>query len=223
VDEVIRKWENTRLGEKNLHAALLEEAFGTKAKQWPMRALGDIARVERGMFSHRPRNLPEFYGGEYPFVQTGDVHGADRVIRRFEYSLTDLGTTYSKSFPVGTIFVTIAAVIGATAISDREVYATDSVVGVVPGDGIDTHFLELCLRQKRHYLENQAATQTAQKNINLQVLRPLLVPCPDLKEQQRMAAKIIEPFDAARQASKHIEATQNLLSALANQFASSAP
>lgn len=40
---------------------------------WRVSALGEIAIVQRGMFSHRPRNLPEFFGGRYPFAQTGDI------------------------------------------------------------------------------------------------------------------------------------------------------
>lgn len=223
VDDLLRKWQVADEATVQVHLNRLAATFEKPNSSWPLRPLGEVARVERGMFSHRPRNLPEFYGGEHPFVQTGDVHGADRILKRFEYSLTDLGTTYSKSFPAGTIFVTIAAVIGATAISDREVFVTDSVVGVVPSEDMDTDYLELFLRHKRHYLDTQAATQTAQKNINLQVLRPLAVPCPPLPEQKRIAADLLAPFYASRAVQSHISKTRVLLTALLNQVASSTP
>lgn len=222
VDALIGKWQNTRDAAERLFAALLADVFGQKTNRWPLRALSEVARVERGMFSHRPRNLPEFYGGDYPFVQTGDVQNSGRIIDRFEYFLTDRGRTYSKSFPPRTIFITIAAVIGATAISNREVYATDSVVGVVPNYDMDADFLELYLRHKRHYLENEAATQTAQKNINLQVLRPLLVPCPDVVEQRQQALRILQPFETVREIQMHIIETRGILSALINQLFASA-
>lgn len=221
VDDLLRKWQVADEATAQVHLNRLTATFEKPDSSWPLRPLGEVARVERGMFSHRPRNLPEFYGGEHPFVQTGDVHGADRILKRFEYSLTELGTTYSKSFPAGTIFVTIAAVIGATAISDREVFVTDSVVGVVPSQDMDTDYLELFLRHKRHYLDTQAATQTAQKNINLQVLRPLLVPCPPRTEQKRIAADLLAPFYASREVQSHISKTHVLLTALLNQVASS--
>jgi len=223
VDEVLCAWQEAKRSITQLHETRLADAFGESGAKWKTKPLGKIARVERGMFSHRPRNLAEFYGGEFPFVQTGDVHGADRILKQFENRLTELGTTYSKSFPAGTIFVTIAAVIGATAISDREVYVTDSVVGVVPSEEMDTDYLELFLRHKRHYLDTQAATQTAQKNINLQVLRPLAVPCPPRATQKRIAADLLAPFDAAREAQGHIDKTQALLAALTNHFATPAP
>jgi type I restriction enzyme M protein len=223
LDEVLCAWQEAKRSITQLHETRLADAFGESGAKWKTKPLGKIARVERGMFSHRPRNLAEFYGGEFPFVQTGDVHGADRILKQFENRLTELGTTYSKSFPAGTIFVTIAAVIGATAISDREVYVTDSVVGVVPSEEMDTDYLELFLRHKRHYLDTQAATQTAQKNINLQVLRPLAVPCPPRATQKRIAADLLAPFDAAREAQGHIDKTQALLAALTNHFATPAP
>lgn len=39
-------------------------------------------------------------------------------------------------------------------------------------------------------MENVAATQTAQKNINLQILRPLEVPVPPLDYQNRVVSKL---------------------------------
>lgn len=218
LDMALCGWETNRHSIFKLHELKLRESFENSIGRWPSKALGDIARVERGKFSHRPRNLPEFYGGEFPFVQTGDVQKADRILKRFDYQLTELGTTYSKSFPAGTIFVTIAAVIGATAISDREVFVTDSVVGVVPSKEMDVDYLELFLRYKRHFLENQAATQTAQKNVNLQILRPLLVPCPPRSVQELIAGEILAPLNAANEAQCHIEKLRSLFGVVINRI-----
>lgn len=157
--------------------------------------LADVASVDRGKFSHRPRNLPQFFGGPYPFVQTGDVAAARG--REFSPSqfLSEEGVQYSKSFPSGTIFLTIAAVIAATAISTSETYCTDSVVGVVPNDPSDVDYLEYTLRFTRPYLEFEVATQTAQKNINLEVLRPLTIPWPG-KEGRDAIAKELAAADS---------------------------
>lgn len=152
--------------------------------------LSDVASVDRGRFSHRPRNLPQFFGGPYPFAQTGDVAAARG--REFSPSqfLSDEGVQYSKSFPAGTIFLTIAAVIAATAISSTETYCTDSVVGIVPHDPSDVDYLEYTLRFTRPYLEFEVATQTAQKNINLEVLRPLTIPWPGKEDRDAIAKEL---------------------------------
>ena len=103
-----------------------------------------------------------FDGGPYPFAQTGDVHRANGFIRNFEYTLTNEGKQYSKSFPTGTILITIAAVIGATAITEAETWATDSVRWDCSRRRNERlFFLSIILRTQRHYLENVAATSNS--------------------------------------------------------------
>ena len=216
-DEAVEKWNICQSSLESLIGSIVEEtARKASDKGWNFRALGDVATVERGKFSHRPRNLPQFYGGPYPFAQTGDVQRANGFIRKFEYTLTDEGKQYSKSFPPGTILITIAAVIGATAITEIETWATDSVVGIVPGDEINVYFLEYFLRTRRHYLENVAATQTAQKNINLQILRPLQVPVPPLAVQETIVERIGKIQDQMDLLEAHLASCRGLVKSTTN-------
>jgi len=173
--------------------------------------LSDVASVDRGRFSHRPRNLPQFFGGPYPFAQTGDVAAArGRDFSASQY-LSDEGVQYSKSFPPGTIFLTIAAVIGATGISTTETYCTDSVVGVVPKDPSDVDYLEYTLRFTRQYLEFEVATQTAQKNINLEVLRPLTIPWPSKDDRDAIAKELAAAESVIRTIETRQAATKKLM------------
>ena len=218
-DEVVEKWSQCKINLQSLVETIINEsAKSVSEKEWPWKALGEIAIVERGKFSHRPRNLPQFYGGPYPFAQTGDVHRANGFIRDFEYTLTDEGRKYSKSFPPGTILITIAAVIGATAITETETWATDSVVGIVPGDEIDVFFLEYYLRTQRHFLENVAATQTAQKNINLKILRPLQVPVPPLDYQRTIVEKLSHVQKQIEAIGEQISNCKYLIKAVINEM-----
>ena len=52
------------------------------------------------------------YGGEYPFVQTGDVSNCDGYVRSYTQTLKRTGLAISKMFPEGTMLITIAANIG---------------------------------------------------------------------------------------------------------------
>ena len=47
--------------------------LGDIPKKWNVKKIKYISKIYRGKFNHRPRNDPEFYDGEYPFIQTGDV------------------------------------------------------------------------------------------------------------------------------------------------------
>ena len=44
--------------------------------------LQSIAVLERGKFSHRPRNDPRFFGGSHPWIQIGEIESAGKVIRK---------------------------------------------------------------------------------------------------------------------------------------------
>ena len=57
--------------------------IGPVPESWEVVELGEVAKIERGKFFHRPRNEPRFYDGEYPFVQTGDVSNCDGYIRSY--------------------------------------------------------------------------------------------------------------------------------------------
>ena len=155
--------------------------LGTIPADWEVVRLGDVATVERGKFGHRPRNEPRFYGGDIPFIQTGDVVKSTGKIKEHSQTLNELGLSISKLFPAGTIVITIAANIGETAITSYPVAFPDSLVGIT-SNCIDTNFLEYFLRTRKAYL-NELAPESAQKNINLEDLRPLLTPFPHPAEQ----------------------------------------
>ncbi|MBF8272027.1 MAG: type I restriction-modification system specificity subunit [Magnetococcales bacterium] len=164
-----------------------ESPLGWIPKEWETKQLGELAEVSRGKFTHRPRNDPAFFGGLYPFIQTGDVAAAHgEYISTYSQTLSERGITVSQEFPAGTIAVTIAANIADTAILACPMYFPDSVVGVVACPGNNIRFIELSIRQAKRTLDARAP-QSAQKNINLQDLRPLIVALPNKPEQDKIA------------------------------------
>jgi type I restriction enzyme S subunit len=159
-----------------------ETEIGLVPESWGVVKLGDIAKIERGKFSHRPRNEPRFYGGEYPFVQTGDVSNCDGTIRSFTQTLNEDGLSISKMFPAGTILITIAANIGFTGILEFDSACPDSLVGITTNENAQTAFLNYYLITQQPEMDRLAPKGT-QKNINIQFLKPWLVPLPSLEEQ----------------------------------------
>ena len=47
---------------------------------WTYKKLDELGSIGRGKSRHRPRNDQSLYGGNYPFVQTGDVKAAEFYI-----------------------------------------------------------------------------------------------------------------------------------------------
>jgi len=167
------------------HTKFKRTEIGKIPGEWGIAPLGELAEVERGKFSHRPRNDPRFFGGPYPFIQTGDIVSCDGQISTYSQTLNEEGLGVSKLFPAGTIVITIAANIGETGIATFDVAFPDSLVGIQPGPRLEPHFLELVLRTRKADLD-ASATESAQKNINLQTLRPLPIQIPSLEEQARI-------------------------------------
>lgn len=159
------------------------------AGEWEEKKLGSVCDIQRGKFSHRPRNDPRFFGGPYPFIQTGDVvkSGGGAVVA--SQSLNEEGLAVSKLFRPTIVLITIAANIGDTGLLSMQACFTDSVVGLIPKDGIIPVFLELIMRGQKENL-NKVATTGAQKNINNEILREVRIFLPSVPEQQCIASCI---------------------------------
>jgi type I restriction enzyme S subunit len=127
------------------------EMFGEPVRNtrgWPVSSLEDLASVERGKFTPRPRNDPSYYGGRFPFIQTGDITDSKGRLRSWTQTLNEKGTKVSRSFPPGTIVIAIVgATIGVTAILEIEVFCPDSVVGIqVDSSRATKEYIEFVLR-----------------------------------------------------------------------------
>ena len=160
--------------------------FQNAGGEWDEKKLGTICDIQRGKFSHRPRNDPKFFGGQYPFIQTGDVVKSEGGAVIASQSLNEEGLAVSKLFKPTVVLITIAANIGDTGLLLTEGCFTDSVVGLIPKKGVIPVFLELIMRGQKDNL-NKVATTGAQKNINNEILREVSVLLPSVPEQQRIA------------------------------------
>ena len=198
--------ENGQLRDPIAHPEQFKDSvLGRIPKGWKVCALETVAQIERGKFAHRPRNDPRFYGGEFPFVQTGDITAAQgEVFSNYSQTLNARGAAVSRSFPENTIAITIAANIADTGILGIPMYFPDSVVGAIVHKPHNVRFVELAIRLSKHRLDARAP-QSAQKNINLQDLRPLLISLPTPQEQFQIA-EIYEAYaDCINAERQHIQ------------------
>jgi type I restriction enzyme S subunit len=167
---------------------------GVIPKEWEVLPFGKIAHIERGKFTARPRNDPKYYGGDIPFIQTGDVTNANGEITTYSQTLNHAGLRVSKLFPRGTLFFTIAANIGDVGFAAFDTACPDSLVAINPNKSTDKKWLAYELARRKSSFES-IATHNAQLNINLEKLRPYLLPHPPLPEQ-RAIAEALSDIDA---------------------------
>jgi type I restriction enzyme S subunit len=160
---------------------------------WMVVPLEEVAQIERGKFTHRPRNDPDFYGGTTPFIQTGDVTASNGHISSYSQTLNERGLSVSRVFSKGTIVITIAANIGFSAILDFDSAFPDSLIGLTPRTTVDAEYLNYYLAKQQPEMDRKAPRGT-QKNINIEFLRPWPVLIPPL-EEQRLIAKSLRCCD----------------------------
>jgi len=194
IDAGVAALERVRQNLRRMRAAVLEAAITgalvhDDASCWDTRQLATLGVLDRGKSRHRPRNDPVLYGGPFPFIQTGDVAAADPWIDRHSQTYNSLGLEQSRLWPSGTLCITIAANIAKSGLLTFDACFPDSVVGFMAHDGpIATRWVELVIRSMQDRLE-QLAPATAQKNINLSVLRVLEIPYPNPTYQSEVLSE----------------------------------
>ena len=159
----------------------------TNPMGWKTLLLEKLGELNRGVSKHRPRNAPELLGGKYPLIQTGEIAAADIYVKEYSATYSEIGFRQSKIWPKGTLCITIAANIAKTAILDFDACFPDSVVGFISGEYTNQLFIHFWFSFFQKMLEEQAP-ESAQKNINLQILCGLDVIVPPLLLQNRFAA-----------------------------------
>ncbi len=165
--------------------------LGEVPSHWEVKPVKFLTRIVRGQFSHRPRNDPAFYDGEYPFVQTGDIARAGKFVTSYSQTLNERGLSVSRQFPAGTLVMTIAANIGDMAIIDFAACFPDSIVGFIPEEKIDLDFLYFMFIAMKQRLMMTAVLNT-QLNLNIDRIASIETVAPPHDEQIR----IVELLDA---------------------------
>ncbi len=198
------------------------EMFGDPVrneKGWDTCELEELASVERGKFTPRPRNDPSYFGGSLPFIQTGDITNSRGRLSSWTQTLNEKGKKVSRSFPPGTVVIAIVgATIGVTAILEIEVYCPDSVVGIqtIP-EKITKEYLEYLLRFWRPVFLAQAP-ETARANINLDTLRPLRIPTPPMTLQKRFTCLVLKNNSFHSKQVEALRQSEHLFQTLLHKF-----
>lgn len=182
--ERLKRFSQERLSA--LRQDLLLGPDGLGGEHWERGRLKRFVQVTRGRFTHRPRNDPAFYDGEYPFLQTGDIARAQGdVIREWSQTLNERGLSVSRLVPAGTLVMAIAANIGDVAMLGFDACFPDSVVALSPSDRVRPGYLLELIRALRQELLG-ASTLNTQLNINTERIGGIIVAIPPVDEQDQL-------------------------------------
>ncbi|MRM52042.1 hypothetical protein A7U61_12520 [Lactococcus lactis] len=167
-------------------AKVPELRFAGFADDWEQRKLEELGNLNRGKSKHRPRNDSRLFGGEYPFIQTGDVAKAPLFLTEYSQTYSEFGIQQSKLWDIGTLLITIAANIADTTILGIKAAFPDSVIGF-ESTSCDVVFIKNYIDIQSDLLKRKAET-SSQANLNLAKLKEMNLNIPKLKEQQKIGS-----------------------------------
>jgi type I restriction enzyme S subunit len=199
-----------------LTQSLFLEMFGdpvTNPKGWEKVKFKEVGKLDRGKSKHRPRNAPELLGGKYPLIQTGDVANSGGYITEFKATYSEIGLAQSRMWDSGTLCITIAANIAKTGILTFNACFPDSVVGFIPNEKTNVVFTQLWISFLQKILED-SAPESAQKNINLSILRDLDFMNPPIKLQNQFAERVQIIENQKQQAQEALQKSEDLFNSL---------
>lgn len=161
---------------------------------WTYKKLNELGFVGRGKSKNRPRNEPTLYGGEYPFIQTGEVKEADLYISNFSQTYNEKGLAQSKLWDTGTLLITIAANIAETAILKIKACFPDSIVGFIADTKkADVRFIKYYIDTIKLRMQN-VSKGTTQDNLSLDKLKSFDFLIPPVQTQHKIAS-ILSAYD----------------------------
>ena len=206
IDTAKANAEQNLLNAKELFESCLQNVFENKGDDWEEKTLKQISDdFGRGKSKHRPRNDKKLYGGNYPFIQTGDIRNSEHFITDYSQTYNEIGLAQSKLWPKGTICITIAANIAETGILSFDACFPDSVIGiVVDNKQAEIDYVEYLLQYFKVNIQS-LSQGSAQENINLGTFEGKLFPFALLEEQK----KIVDKLDALSSECKKLETIYN--------------
>ena len=187
---------------RELFESTLRATFTAGEAEWPQKFLPAVCvDFGRGKSKHRPRNDPSLYGGDIPFLQTGDLSSMSRFIEDASQRYSEKGLAQSKLWPSGTVCIAIVgATIGETGITRFDACFPDSVIGMTPDpDLADSEFIDFLLQNYKTKLK-KAGEGSARDNINLGTFAEISFPVPCLETQQKAVSNLVQVLAQSDQA-----------------------
>ena len=162
------------------------------------------------------RSVPEYWGGELPWVTISDF-AAGRIVTTTQERITRIGAAKSgsKRIPRGTLLLSFKLSLGKRALSGCDLFTNEAIAAlhVLDHDVADRDYLYWALGSIDYdRLVDRAAKG---KTLNKAKLKILKIPLPPLDKQKRIAA-ILDAADALR--AKRREALAQLDTLLQSTF-----
>jgi len=170
--------------------------IGLIPNDWGVKRLGDLGTVVRGG-SPRPAGDPRYFNGNYiPWLTVAALTNiSDQQLTVTETSsfLTEEGSKHSRTLETGTLIIANSgATLGVAKILGMTCCANDGIAAIVNQSVGDTRFVCQYINTRTKHLREVVATGNGQPNLNIKLIREILIPYPLLSEQSAIAEALYD-------------------------------
>ncbi len=156
-------------------------------KGWERSTLGEIARISSG--GTPDRATPEYWGGEIPWVTTGEIQFNTITSTTEKITEAGLQNSSAKRFPPGTLLMAMygqGKTRGQVAKLGIEATTNQACAAILLQDGHVTDFYFQYLSSQYEAIRELGNAGT-QQNLSGGILKSVPVPVPPTNEQRRIA------------------------------------
>ena len=173
--------------------------------------LGDIFEIGSG--GTPSKSHPEYYGGNIPWVKTGDLKTT--YLYNVEDFITEdgLNNSSAKMYEPDTVLIAMyGATIGATSILKINACTNQACAAFKPNDKVKPEYLYYFLRSKRNEFIKDGVGG-AQPNISAGYLKKVSMELPEIKEQNEIIDILNKISDVVEMRKKELMNLDNLIKA----------
>ena len=199
-----------------LEQSIFYDMFGDPVKNdkgWEVREMGDICKVGTG--STPDRKNERFYEGYIPWVKSTEV--CNLVINNTQEHISQEAYDSSNCslYPKGSILMAMygqGKTRGQVGILGIEACTNQAVAAIILPDNIATTFLFVQLQLMYNYIRGMA-NGCNQTNLNVGIVKSIVIICPPLPLQQAFASKIEAIEQMKEETKKALQEAETLFQA----------
>ena len=153
---------------------------------WTAVPLGDICTFRNG--GTPKRNIPEYFGGEIPWLTGADINGP--VAGECRTYLTESGIDASAGciVPEGTVLLVTRTGVGKVAVADRSLSFSQDITALIPNpERVRTDYLMHFLQTQVEKFKSESRGATI-KGITRKVVASTMIPLPPVRDQKRISS-----------------------------------
>lgn len=174
----------------NIPQGYKNSPLGIIPQEWEVKKLGDVAESFSGGTPKAGNN--EYYGGNIPFIRSGEIHQKNTALFLSELGLAE---SSAKIVEKGDLLIALyGANSGDSAISQINGAINQAILCIRPYNLLTSFLCSFLELKKKMYVAKYL--QGGQGNLSGDIVNNYIIPIPPLPEQQKIA-EVLSTWDKA--------------------------